>query len=158
MICSFWRFSVVKNVRMVSNKNFPPKKSSTATTQVVISRLARLISKLDLIDRDVIHECSCSDSWSCWLEPKSNIFIRAGTKTWIWTFINNSYHVNIRITWIVRFLLHVFTVRSCDSRVLFVKQFEVYFGTVPERRELWKLWNSREFEKNHFFLNRTFFW
>ena len=42
----------------------------------------------------------------------------------------------IRITWIVRFLLHVFTVGSCDHSVLFVKQFEVYFGTVPERREL----------------------
>ena len=59
------------------------------------------------------------------LNQKSNIFIRAGTKTWIWTFINNSYHVtSIRITWIVRFLLHVFTVGSCDSSILFVKQPE----------------------------------
>ena len=38
----------------------------------MISRLARLISNLDLIDRDVIHECSCSDSW---LEPKNLIFL-----------------------------------------------------------------------------------
>ena len=29
------------------------------------------------------------------LNQKSNIFIRAGTKTWIWTFINNSYHVTV---------------------------------------------------------------
>ena len=66
--------SVVEHVRVVSNyktKNFRPA-LNLATTQVVISRLARLISNLDLIDRDVIHECSCSDSW---LEPKNLIFL-----------------------------------------------------------------------------------
>ena len=89
----------------------------------MISRLARLISKLDLIDRDVIHECSCS--WMLtWTKNLIFLFGPVPKPEFGLSLIIPHHVTSIRITWIVRFLLHVFTVGSCDPRILFVKQSE----------------------------------
>jgi len=143
-----WRFLVVEHVRTVSNKNFPPK-NWEATTQVVISRLARLLSKLDLIDRDVIHECSCSIVNA---DLNQNLIFLFGTVP----KPEFGLSLLIRITWIVRFL-QLFTVRSRDTNVIFVKQFKFILEQFQILKQLHCEHETPGSLKILFFLNRTFF-